>query len=160
MKKGKILNKQLNEAIACMGHGDIMIIGDAGFPIPNQDVIRVDLAIKQDYPDIVTMLELITDDFIYEKCIVAEEQKLYNPPLFGKVNKIIDRCKVETIPHAEIMEGFPKKAKVIVRTGAFEPWGNIILYSGVDAPVWFRKEGTIAPDYYEERANYKDGGIK
>lgn len=156
MKKGKILNKHLNEAIACMGHGDIMIIGDAGFPILNSGVIRVDLAIKQDYPDIMTILELITEDFIYEKCLVAEEQKLYNPLLFEKVSKMIDRCKVDTVPHSEIMANFPQNAKVIVRTGAFEPWGNIILYSGVDAPIWFNKEGTVTPDYYAERANYKE----
>lgn len=156
MKKGKILNRQLNEAIAGMGHGDILIISDAGFPIPDSGVKRVDLAVTRDIPDIMTVLELITDDFIYEKCIVAEEQRLYNPPLHTKVQKAIDRCKVETIPHSEIMENFPKKVKVIVRTGAFEPWGNIILYSGVDAPAWFQKEGTVIPNYYEERAGYKE----
>ena len=43
------------------------------------------------------------------------------------------------------------KAKVIVRTGAFDPWGNILLYSGVDVPAWFSKEGVVAPDYYEKK---------
>lgn len=155
MKKGKILNKDLNEVIACMGHGDIIVIADAGFPIPNSGVKRVDLAITQDLPDIMTVLRLIAEDFIYEKCIVAEEQKLYNPLLFKKIDSLIDRCEVETIPHSEIMGHYPTNAKVIVRTGAFEPWGNVILYSGVDAPIWFKKEGTIVPDYYKERANYK-----
>lgn len=160
MKKGKILNKDLNEVIACMGHGDIIIIADAGFPIPNNDVKRVDLAITKDYPDIITILELIIDDFIYEKCIVAEEQKLYNPPFFEKINNLMDRCNVQTIPHSKIVEDYPKKAKVIVRTGDFQPWGNIILYSGVDAPLWFDKEGTISPDYYKERVNYKENNEK
>ena len=44
----------------------------------------------------------------------------------------------------------------IVRTGAFEPWGNLALRSGVDAPIWFQKPGTIVPGYYEKRASYKD----
>ena len=29
-----ILNAELNHAIASMGHGDLMIVCDAGFPIP------------------------------------------------------------------------------------------------------------------------------
>jgi D-ribose pyranase len=37
---------------------------------------------------------------------------------------------------------------VIVRTGAFDPWGNVLLYSGVDVLAWFGKLGTVAPDYY------------
>lgn len=43
------------------------------------------------------------------------------------------------------------KAKVIVRTGAFDPWGNILLYSGVDAPVWFSKPGLNVPKEYQQR---------
>jgi D-ribose pyranase len=63
---------------------------------------------------------------------------------------------VETISHAEMIEQYPDKAKFIVRTGAFEPWGNVILCSGVDAPVWFKKPGTKVPDYYEDRASYEE----
>lgn len=43
------------------------------------------------------------------------------------------------------------KAKAIVRTGAFDPWGNILLYSGVDVPAWFSKPGLVAPDYYAKK---------
>jgi len=155
VKKNGILNKDLSEAIAAIGHGQIMMIVDAGFPIP-ENAKRIDLAIARDFPDNVTVLKYILGDFIYERCIVAEEQKLYNPRLFGKITEIIDRCPVETIPHSEIIENYPDKVKVFVRTGSFEPWGNIILYSGIDAPVWFQKEGVITPDYYKERASYKE----
>ena len=155
MKKSRILNKHLNNAIASMGHGDILIISDAGFPIPEEK--RVDLAIEQDVPSIADVLDLITSDFIYERVIVAKEQEDYNPVLFDKVKTICDRCSVETIPHNEIIEIFRKKAKFIVRTGGFEPWGNIILYSGIDAPVWFEKPNVIVPSYYEKRTEYKEG---
>ncbi len=138
MKKSRILNKYLNEAIADMGHGDHIIIADAGFPIPDP-ARRMDLAIEKDKPGIVEILELVMSDFIYEACIVAEEQKSYNPLLFQQVSRLADRCKVETIPHAELIAAMPASAKFIVRTGAFEPWGNVILRSGVDAPVWFQK---------------------
>ena len=154
MKKSRILNKYLNDAIASMGHGDYIIISDSGFPIPDEK--RVDLAITQDVPGIYDVLELILSDFIYERVIVAEEQKLYNPPLYGKVEKLCDRCGIETIPHEKLIAEYPGKAKYIVRTGACEPWGNIILCSGVDAPYWFQKPGVLTPDYYKDRADYEE----
>ena len=49
MKLGRILNKKLNTAIADMGHGDMLVICDAGFPIPSE-AQRIDLAIEQDLP--------------------------------------------------------------------------------------------------------------
>ena len=138
-----------------MGHGDLIIVGDAGFPIPDP-AKRIDLAIEKDKPGIVEILDLLMSDFIYEACIVAEEQKSFNPLLFQKVSKLADRCKVETIPHAELISTMPARAKYIVRTGAFEPWGNVVLRSGVDAPVWFQKPGTVVPDYYADRTAYKE----
>lgn len=155
MKKGKILNKRLNEAISAMGHGDILVISDAGFPIP-REAQRVDLAIQPDIPSIVDTLQLLKEDFIYERVVVAEEQRDFNPKLFAKVQEVCDRAEVETIPHSDLINSFPDAAKFVIRTGAFEPWGNVVLYSGVDAPVWFQKEGAVVPDYYEKRASYEE----
>ena len=155
MKKGKILNKHLNNAIASMGHGDILIVADAGLPIPDEGK-RIELAIQKDKPDILEILKLIVGDFIYERVIVAEEQKKYNPLLYENVVKCCSRCEVETIPHSELIETMPMKAKFIVRTGAFEPWGNVILASGIDAPIWFQKKGTIIPGYYKKRVEYRE----
>ena len=155
MKNSRILNKYLNNAIADMGHGDMLVIADAGFPIPDE-AQRIELAIEKDKPGILEVVDLIMSDFIYERVVVAEEQKKYNPNLFASLNALSKRCKVETIPHSELIVSAPRAAKYIVRTGGFEPWGNILLYSGIDAPVWFEKPGVITPDYYQERAGYKE----
>ena len=155
MRKGRILNRALNDAISAMGHGDIMVLADVGYPIPETGVIKVDLALTHDVPDIYTILELICEDFIYEKCVVAKEQEAYNKPLHSKIKALIDRCEVETMPHEKFMPECQTKAKVVVRSGSLEPWGNIMLVSGIDAPTWFAKEGVITPDYYEDRANYE-----
>ena len=92
----------------------------------------------------------------YERVIVAEEQKLYNPKHFEAVCGLSQRCQVETMPHREMFQTYLGKAKYIVRTGGFEPFGNVILQAGIDAPKWFRKEGCMVPDYYEERVNYTE----
>ena len=36
MNKNKLLNSELNYAIASLGHGDLMIVCDAGFPYPRR----------------------------------------------------------------------------------------------------------------------------
>lgn len=153
MKKQGILNRRLNEAIAKMGHGDLMFIADAGFPIPEGKEC-VDLALKQDDPEISEVIELVLDELIYENIVVAEEQKMFNPNLYNKINSICDKCEVQTIPHDEILNSIPAKVKVFVRTGAFQPWGNVLIYSGINAHVWFDKPGVVVPDYYKERVDY------
>lgn len=152
MKKSGILNKALMTAIADMGHTEIMVVGDVGVPIPDQ-AKRIDLAISEDLPSVQHVLELIMNEMIYEKVVVAEEQQLYNPNHFKAVSKLSDRCQVETVSHEELFDTYLKKAKYIVRTGGFEPWGNVVITAGIDAPKWFRKDGVVTPDYYEERAN-------
>jgi D-ribose pyranase len=156
MKKGEILNRAFNSAIAEMGHGDILLLCDAGFPIPRNGVTIVDLAITQDLPSVLTVVDLLTSDFIYERVIVAEENKLYNPVFYQSLKGRLDRCDIETVPHTDIIGKWRDSAKVFIRSGGLEPWGNIVFVSGIDAPAYFAKEGVIVPDYYEERVSYKE----
>ncbi|KKK40045.1 ribose pyranase [Mesobacillus campisalis] len=150
MKKSSILNKELNAVIASMGHTEYLIVCDAGFPIPS-DVRRVDLALTRDVPDLKTVLSAIAEDFIAEKIYVAEDVPKSNAPLYHSIQEIYHGVEIETHPHSDILTTFAKEAKAIVRTGSFEPWGNIVLQSGVDVPKWFDKEGVIVPDYYKDK---------
>jgi D-ribose pyranase len=150
MNRGPILNAELAHAIAVMGHGDLMIVCDAGFPIP-RDAWRIDLAIIQDVPDLETVLTAISGALIAEKVAYAAEMADNNPVLTEKVRRIFAGSEFGTLQHQHILSAMAAKAKVIVRTGAFDPWGNILLYSGVDVRKWFSKPGTITPDYYADR---------
>lgn len=150
MKRNGILNLGLNQALAAMGHGDLMIVCDAGFPIPAH-VNRVDLAIVADVPDLETVLTAISADFIAEKFGYANEMAQNNPRLKEKVDRIFAGAEIVTFPHSEILTALAARAKFIVRSGAFDPWGNILLYSGVDVPKWFTKPRTIAPENYASR---------
>src|SRR6202049_2726061 len=117
MKRNGILNLGLNQAIAAMGHGDLMIICDAGFPIPSQ-VTRVDLAIVADVPDLETVLTAISRDFIAEKFGYANEMANNNPRLKDKVDRIFAGAELVTFPHTEILTELAANANFIVRTGA------------------------------------------
>ncbi|MCP4398062.1 MAG: D-ribose pyranase [bacterium] len=149
MKRGKLLHAELSHAIASMGHGDLMIVCDAGFPIPSS-AWRIDLAVTQDIPDLETVLTAVSETFIAEKVSYAAEMIENNPPLLEKVKRLFPASEHAPLPHQQILAEMAAKAKVIVRTGAFDPWGNILLYSGVDAPVWFSKPGLNVPPEYAE----------
>jgi|AntAceMinimDraft_12_1070368.scaffolds.fasta_scaffold06011_1 simple sugar transport system permease protein/D-ribose pyranase len=150
MKKSGILNAQLSGALATLGHTDLLMVVDAGFPIPST-AQRVDLAIAENLPDLRTVLSLINDEIIVEAVTRAELVISHNPPLDEFLKKTFVGAELNVRPHQEILTQMAHEAKVIVRTGAFDPWGNIGLYCGVDVPKWFAADGVTAPDYYQAR---------
>jgi len=150
MKKSVMLNRKLSEVIASMGHTDRLIICDAGFPIPN-DANVVDLAITMDIPDIETVLKIIEQELIAEQIYIAEDVITHNEPLYKSIEKIYKGVTIEGISHERILNEEARNAKAIVRTGAYNPWGNIVIQSGVDVPKWFNKEGVVVPDYYKDQ---------
>lgn len=150
MKRGPILNADLNDAIARMGHGDLMIVCDAGFPIP-AGTRRVDLAITKDLPDLATVLGLVAGDFIAERVEYADTLPDHNPALLDTVKGLFPEVDHGFVTHAAILGEMAAKAKVVVRTGAFDPWGNILLWSGVDVPKWFDKPRVVAPPEYAKK---------
>lgn len=150
MNRNRLLNAELSHAIASMGHGDLMIVCDAGFPIPSS-AWRIDLAISPDVPDLETVLAPIAANLITERVGYADTLPVHNAPLLAKLKRLFPDAEFETTKHETILGEMAAKAKVIVRTGAFDPWGNILLYSGVDVPAWFSKPGVVAPDYYAKK---------
>ena len=150
MNRNRLLNASLSHAIASMGHGDLMIVCDAGFPIPSS-AWRVDLAVVPDIPDLETVLGAISEAFVAEKVAYADTLDAHNKPLLEKVRRLFPDAEHGTLAHETILGEMAARAKVIVRTGAFDPWGNVLLYSGVDVPKWFSKPGVVAPDYYASK---------
>ncbi len=147
MKRATILNRDLSAALASLGHGDLLIVCDAGFPVPN-DARRIDLAVCRDLPRLEPVLEAIAAECVFEKLTVGHEVRDYNPSLHRELTRIFPGLPVEFVPHADIMTQLVQRAKIIVRTGAFNPWGNIVLHSIPDVPKWFEAPGVIVPDWY------------
>lgn len=147
MNRTRLLNAELAHAIATMGHGDLMIVCDAGFPVP-ANTWRIDLSIVPDVPDLETVLAPIAEHFIAERVSYADTLPTHNAPLLAKLERLFADADFDPVPHEAILTDLAAKAKVVVRTGAFDPWGNILLYSGVDVPAWFAKPDVVAPDYY------------
>lgn len=150
MKRHGILNAQLSGAIATLGHTDLLMVVDAGFPIP-ADANRIDLAIAENLPDLRVILQLIAAEVVVEGVLRAEDVLTNNPVLDQFLQKTFAGAEFTTCPHAELLGQVARTAKVIVRTGAFEPWGNVGLICGVDVPKWFNGDGVVVPEYYASK---------
>ena len=129
MKKNGILNPQLNRVISEMGHRDMLIIADAGLPIP-KEVERVDLTLKNGIPSFTEVLRAVLFELEVEEAYVAKEIKEKNPQTLNLVSSLIGIGEVKFITHEELKE-LSKQARAIVRTGECSPYANIILISGV-----------------------------
>jgi simple sugar transport system permease protein/D-ribose pyranase len=150
MKKSGILNDKLSAALATLGHTDLILVVDAGFPIP-RDADRIDLAIAENLPDLRTVLGLISQELVVEGVVRAEDVVSNNPRLDEWLQQTFAGAEFTTRSHADMLGELARQAKVIVRTGAFEPWGNIGLVCGVDVPKWFGGDGVVVPDYYADK---------
>ncbi|EYT51847.1 ribose pyranase [Leucobacter sp. UCD-THU] len=150
MKKSGILNDKLSAALATLGHTDLILVVDAGFPIP-RDADRIDLAIAENLPDLRTILGLISQELVVEGVVRAEDVVSNNPRLDEWLQQTFAGAEFTTRSHADMLGELARQAKVIVRTGAFEPWGSIGLVCGVDVPKWFGGDGVVVPDYYADK---------
>ncbi|MEU4779717.1 D-ribose pyranase [Micromonospora sp. NPDC023633] len=150
MKRRGVLNAELSGVLATLGHTDLLLVVDAGFPIP-RTAHRVDLAVTEDLPKLTTVLDLVADEIIVEGVVVAEDVTTHNKPLAEWLGKRFPGVPTTTRQHTEMLNELAHQAKAIVRTGAFNPWGNVGLICGVDVPRWFDEPGVIVPDYYQDR---------
>lgn len=130
MKKIGILHHQLSEAIAKSAHHDTFVIGDAGLPVPD-GVKLIDLALIEGHPSFITTLEAVLRELHVEEAIIDTEMAEVSPnkqeELFATIG---EQFPVKAIPHAELQE-LAKDAKVVIRTGEFTPYCNIVLVAGV-----------------------------
>lgn len=128
MKRQGILHGELSKIIAEIGHGQNIVIGDYGLPVPH-GVRCIDLALKPYIPSFLDTLETILTEFTVESYIVAQELVDQNPALYAQIQDLINQPS-KTVPHEEF-KSLTKDALVMIRTGEWTPYANIILRSGV-----------------------------
>lgn len=145
-----VLNAELSQAIASLGHTDILMVTDAGYPIPD-DAWRIDLAVSRGVPSLFDVLELVHAEVIPEVIRYAADVPEMNPELDEFLRELYDGsgAEVTTIPHEEVLD-YGDEAKAIVRTGDFVPWGNVVIQCGTDPKAWFAGERTVMPESYRD----------
>lgn len=128
MKKSPLLNIALSQLVASLGHGDMVVIGDAGLPVP-PGVPLIDLALTRGIPAFIDTVDAVLAEMQVESYIVADELPVKNDAVAARV-AALDLPGKRTVSHDELKK-LSRTARAVVRTGEFSPYANIILVAGV-----------------------------
>ena len=129
MKKTYLLNSEISEVVARLGHTDLLVIADSGLPIPD-GVKRIDIALTKGIPSFIDTLNTVLTELGVEKAYIAKEMIDKNNDLYLYLLELFGE-KLIIISH-EDLKAMSKNAKAIIRTGEYKPYANIILESGVE----------------------------
>ncbi|WP_314175391.1 D-ribose pyranase [Streptomyces winkii] len=137
MKKSGILNRHLAGALALLGHTDRIVVCDAGLPLPHGPSpqappwggpILVDLAFRAGVPSFAEVLSGLLDELEIEGATAASEVEDGNPDVSALLHEKFD--DLELVPHDEFKARI-RQARLVVRTGEFSPYANVMLRCGV-----------------------------
>lgn len=130
-KASGILQPALARVITEAGHTDLVVVTDAGLPIPPESE-RIDLALRPGLPAFIDVLDAIVAEMSIEGATVAAETAAENPEVFGALRERLAAIGIEPVlvPHLEFKQ-LTRGARAFVRTGEFTPFANVILHAGV-----------------------------
>ena len=137
MKKGLLLNAPLNAVIAECGHTDQICLCDAGLPIPAATQ-RIDLALKASVPGLLETTQVVCEEMVVERVILAEELPRVSPECHDQLLQLLQQAEskqgkpiqIEYIPH-EAFKQQTHQCKAVVRTGEVTPYANLIICAGI-----------------------------
>ena len=127
MKRGGIINANLAGAMGRLGHTDLVVVCDAGLPIPPGPAV-VDLAFQFGVPAFETVLSGLLEELVVESAVAAEEIETQNPSSHDLLKARLPDLAL--MPHEELKR-MVSGAKLVVRTGEATPYSNVILRCGV-----------------------------
>lgn len=135
MKEIGIVNRELARVLSAQGHGDMLMVVDAGFAIPKHADV-VDISLTENCPMLIDTLQVLKNFFSVEKLIFADKTQEVSPTLFDNITGLFgEDVPVEIVTHPQIKE-ISTKVKAVIRTGDFTAYANVILVSGA-GPRWY-----------------------
>ncbi|MBT0570556.1 D-ribose pyranase [Curvibacter sp. CHRR-16] len=129
MKRSPLLHADISYLIATLGHGDTIVIGDAGLPIPTGPQ-RIDLAVLRGVPTLAQTLQAVLSEMVVEGSVIAQEAPLAANGLPAWYPTELAGVRPQTVSHEEFKR-LTQSARAIIRTGECTPYANIILRAGV-----------------------------
>ena len=129
MKRIGILNGPLSGVIARMGHGDSILVCDAGMPAP-ANVLLVDLAVVPGLPAFIDVVAAIATELKIEQFTIADELIREPDTVLSALRPLLRGASERTVSH-EQLKLLSRNAIAVVRTGEFTPYANVLLTSGV-----------------------------
>lgn len=133
MQRGsRLFNQQLSAVVTGLRFGELVVIADAGLPVP-AGVPTLDLALTDGVPSVRDVLGVLSDELVLHEVVVAAETRVVNVSVTGAVQELVVARGIglREVPHDDIEEMLPT-AKLIVQTGETTPYGNVLLFGGLD----------------------------
>jgi D-ribose pyranase len=127
VKKAGILNRHLAGALAELGHGDGVLVCDAGMPVPDGPRV-VDLAFRAGVPSFAEVVEGLLAELVVEGATAATEVREANPGAAALLSRHFP--DLAYVPHDEL-KSLSHRSRLVVRTGEARPYANVLLRCGV-----------------------------
>ena len=125
------INPQLSRVISETGHTDLIVVADAGLPIP-VGTERIDLAYRPGAPEFLDVLDTILAELAVEGVTVSSEIEDTSPQLLAELTARFRDAEFEItmVPHEEF-KALTRGARAFVRSGEYTPYANVVLHAGV-----------------------------
>lgn len=130
-KTATTINPALSRVISETGHTDLLVVTDAGLPIPPGSE-RIDLAYRPGAPAFFDVLDTVLAELVVEGATVSAEVAERSPEVLEQLRARFDGMgfEIELVPHVEFKR-LTHGARAFVRSGEFTPYANVILHAGV-----------------------------
>lgn len=127
LRDHQILNPALLGALAGAGHTDVVVVADAGLPLP-PGVPVVDLSLVPGVPSFAAVMEAVLASLAVEEVVVATQSA--GSPAGATLERLCADLPTRAVDHEEL-KALSRQARVIVRTGECTPYANAALVAGV-----------------------------
>ena len=125
------INPALSRVISETGHTDLIVVTDAGLPIPVGSE-RIDLAYRPGEPAFLDVLDTVLGEMVIEGATAPAEIAEQSPAMLAALRDPLEPLGVELelVPHVEF-KARTRSARAFVRSGEFTAYANVILHAGV-----------------------------
>lgn len=127
--KMQLLHPELARAIREVGHTDMVLLADKGFPLP-AGVSVVQLAVSPDVPTIPDVLDaMLSDVFGFDRLVVADEMAQASQERVDLLKAKYPETPIEHVPHEQFKQ-YAACCRLAIRTGDATPYANTIAVCG------------------------------
>jgi D-ribose pyranase len=129
MKRAGILNAELARVIAGIGHGQTILIADAGMPCP-AGVHLIDLAVTLGVPSFDDVFAVTVKELKVERFTIAEELVNSDHAVLKVIRSGLVGCDEHVVSH-DALKKLSSDTVAFIRTGEATPYANVLLSAGV-----------------------------
>ena len=129
MKKTPLLHAELSRLVASLGHGDMVVVADAGLPVPPGTPV-IDLALTRGVPSFAQVLNALLSEMQVERAEHATEMLAHSPQLVALLRQTLPGVPLSALDHASFKQRCGT-ARAVVRSGECTPYANVMLFAGV-----------------------------